>query len=124
MASKKMKRLGKAAALLAAGYAASKMGSDNTMAVTDTGDMGSEAANKAATDAANAYKPKGSLGPKYGFKKRSIMEDIKGLGKKMLEGPVANEGPVIPDSMMPMANKGMFVTVKTKIGKNKKTKIC
>jgi hypothetical protein len=31
MASKKMKRLGKAAALLAAGYAASKMGSDNTM---------------------------------------------------------------------------------------------
>jgi hypothetical protein len=61
---------------------------------------------------------------KYGFKKRSIMEDIKGLGKKMLEGPVANEGPVIPDSMMPMANKGMFVTVKTKIGKNKKTKIC
>ena len=42
----------------------------------------------------------------------------------MLEGPVANEGPVIPDSMMPMANKGMFVTVKTKIGKNKKTKIC
>ena len=92
MASKKMKRLGKAAALLAAGYAASK--------------------------------PTGSMGPKYGFKKRSIMEDIKGLGKKMLEGPVANEGPVIPDSMMPMANKGMFVTVKTKIGKNKKTKIC
>jgi hypothetical protein len=89
---------------------------------TDTGDMGSEAANKAATDAA-ASKPKGSIGPKYGFKKRSIMEDIKGLGKKMLEGPVANEGPVIPDSMMPMANKGMFVTVKTKIGKNKKTRI-
>jgi hypothetical protein len=35
MASKKMKRLGKAAALLAAGYAASKMGSDNTMVRTD-----------------------------------------------------------------------------------------
>ena len=104
MASKKMKRLGKAAALLAAGYAASKMGADNTMDGTE----GVFPASK----------------PKYGFKKRSIMEDIKGLGKKMLEGPVANEGPVIPDSMMPMANKGMFVTVKTKIGKNKKTKIC
>jgi hypothetical protein len=110
MASKKMKRLGKAAALLAAGYAASKMGSDNTMDGTE--------------GVFPASKPTGSMGSKYGFKKRSIMEDIKGLGKKMLEGPVANEGPVIPDSMMPMANKGMFVTVKTKMGKNKKTKIC
>ena len=109
MASKKMKRLGKAAALLAAAYAASKMGK-GTMDGTE--------------GVFPASKPTGSMGPKYGFKKRSIMEDIKGLGKKMLEGPVANEGPVIPDSMMPMANKGMFVTVKTKIGKNKKTKIC
>jgi hypothetical protein len=109
MASKKMKRLGKAAALLAAGYAASKMGSDNTMDGTE-----------------GVFPTIGTMAKdrKYGFKKRSIMEDIKGLGKKMLEGPVANEGPVIPDSMMPMANKGMFVTVKTKIGRNKKTKIC
>jgi hypothetical protein len=42
MASKKMKRLGKAAALLAAGYAASKMGSDNTMDGTE----GFRSANK------------------------------------------------------------------------------
>jgi hypothetical protein len=109
MASKKMKRLGKAAALLGAAYAASKMGK-GTMDGTE--------------GVFPASKPKASMGPKYGFKKRSIMEDIKGVGKNMLEGPVANEGPVIPDSMMPMANKGMFVTVKTKMGKNKKTKIC
>jgi hypothetical protein len=110
MSRKKIKKLGKAAAVLGAAYAASKMGSDNTMDGTE--------------GVFPASKPKGSMGPKYGFKKRSIMEDITGVGKKMLEGPVANEGPIIPDSMMPMANKGMFVTVKTKMGKNKKTKIC
>lgn len=116
MASKKMKKLGKAAALLAAGYAASKMGSDNTMDGTEG----------VFPSTSSTFKTMGTMAKdrKYGFKKRSIMEDIKGLGKKMLEGPVANEGPVIPDSMMPMANKGMFVTVKTKMGKNKKTKIC
>jgi hypothetical protein len=35
MASKKMKKLGKVAALLGAAYAASKMGSDNTMDGTE-----------------------------------------------------------------------------------------
>ena len=110
MASKKMKRLGKAAALLGAAYAASKMGSDNTMDGTE-----------------GVFKASKSMNPKYGFNKRSIMEDIMGAGQKIKEsfqGPVDRSSPVIPDSMMPMANKGMFVTVKTKMGKNKKTKIC
>jgi hypothetical protein len=108
MASKKMKRLGKAAALLAAGYAASKMGK-GTMDGTE--------------GFFPASKPEGSMDGTEGVfpAKKSMMEKIK---EKMFQGPVANEGPVIPDSMMPMANKGMFVTVKTKIGKNKKTKIC
>ena len=113
MASKKMKKLGKAAALLGAAYAASKMGSDNSMDGTE--------------GVFPASKSEASMEPKYGFKKRSIVEDIKGVGKKIgkaFQGPADMSSPIIPDSMMPMANKGMFVTVKTKMGKNKKTKIC
>jgi hypothetical protein len=129
MASKKMKRLGKAAALLGAAYAASKIGG-NKSGITDTGDLGSENKNVSALisgDSANTSGAIKSASPNYGFNKRSIIEDIKGVGKKIgkaFQGPADMSSPIIPDSMMPMANKGMFVTVKTKIGKNKKTKIC
>jgi hypothetical protein len=111
MARKKIKKLGKAAALLGAAYAASKIGKgtmDGTEGVFPASKIVSDNTMDGTEGVFPASKPKG----------------FRGVIKKMLEGPVANEGPVIPDSMMPMANKGMFVTVKTKMGKNKKTKIC
>jgi hypothetical protein len=87
MASKKMKRLGKAAALLASRLMQpAKMGG-NKSGITDTADQGSEQKNVSALISAASANPTGAIksaAPKYGFKKRSIMEDIKGLGKKML----------------------------------------
>ena len=131
MASKKMKRLGKAAALIGAAYAASKLGG-NKSGITDTADMGSESKNIRNLIAGDSANTSGAIKsatatPTYSFNKRSIIEDIKGVGKKIgkaFQGPGDMRSPIIPDSMMPMANKGMFVTVKTKMGKNKKTKIC
>jgi hypothetical protein len=98
MASKKMKRLGKAAALLASRLMQpAKMGSDNKSGITDTADQGSENKNVSALISGASANTTGSIKSasptKYGFKKRSIMEDIKGLGKKIgkaFQGPVAN----------------------------------
>lgn len=114
MASKKMKKLGKAAALLGAAYAASKMGSSGTMDGTE-----------------------GVFESTPVSKKSSMMDTMSKIGKGVKDYVTKDYTITAPDknpnlptrdtmdiSFMGGAKTGTFVTAKTKMGKNKKTRIC
>jgi hypothetical protein len=110
MASKKMKKLGKVAALLGAAYAASKMGSDNTMDGTEGVFPSSESTKPSMLD--------------------KIKKGVKDYATKdyVIKSPDRNPNLPTKDtanfSFLGGAKTGTFVTVKTKMGKNKKTRIC
>jgi hypothetical protein len=110
MASKKMKKLGKVAALLGAAYAASKMGSDNTMDGTEGVFSSSKSTEPSMLD--------------------KIKKGVKDYATKdyVIKSPDRNPNLPTKDtanfSFLGGAKTGTFVTVKTKMGKNKKTRIC
>lgn len=117
MASKKMKKLGKAAALLGAAYAASKMGSSGSMDGMD----GTEGVFKSTPVS----------------KSSSMMDTMSKIGQGVKDYVTKDYTITSPDknpnlptrdtmdiSFMGGAKTGTFVTAKTKIGKNKKTRIC
>ena len=113
MASKKMKKLGKAAALLGAAYAASKMSGpmDGTEGVFEQVPVSKS--------------------------KSSMMDTMSKIGKGVKDYVTKDYTITAPDknpnlptkdtmdiSFMGGAKTGTFVTAKTKMGRNKKTRIC
>lgn len=115
MASKKMKKLGKAAALLGAAYAASKMGSSGSFDGTE-GVFEQTPVSKS---------------------KSSMMDTMSKIGKGVKDYVTKDYTITAPDknpnlptkdtmdiSFMGGAKTGAFVTAKTKMGRNKKTRIC
>jgi len=119
MASKKMKKLGKAAALLGAAYAASKMGSKMDPSESFDG-----------TEGVFEQTP-------VSKSKSSMMDTVSKIGKGVKDYVTKDYTITAPDknpnlptkdtmdiSFMGGAKTGTFVTVKTKMGRNKKTRIC
>jgi hypothetical protein len=115
MASKKMKKLGKVAALLGAAYATSKMGKGNEDGITNY-DFDTE-------DGITNYDKQPSMLDK-------IKKGVKDYATKdyVIKSPDRNPNLPTKDtanfSFLGGAKTGAFVTAKTKMGKNKKTRIC
>ena len=112
MASKKMKKLGKAAALLGAAYAASKMGSSGSMDGTE-----------GVFEQTPVSKSKPSM-------LDNIKKGVQDYVTKDYTITAPDKNPNLPTkdtmdiSFMGGAKTGTFVTAKTKMGRNKKTRIC
>lgn len=115
MASKKIKKLGKVAALLGAAYAASKMGSDNTMDGTEMD------GTEGVFSSSKSTKPSMLDKIKKGVKDYATKDYV-------IKSPDRNPNMATKDtanfSFLGGAKTGTFVTAKTKMGKNKKTRIC
>ena len=115
MASKKMKKLGKAAALLGAAYAASKMGKGNEDGITNY--------NFDTPDGITNYDKEPSM---LGKIKKGVQDYV--TKDYTITAPDKNPNLPTKDTMnfsfMGGAKTGTFVTAKTKMGRNKKTKIC
>jgi len=109
---KALKKVGKAAAIAGAAYAASKMGKGKADGITNY-------------EFDSTYDEAGMGGPKKSFIKR--MGERMGIGKNP-NAATYQPAPGQVDSILNMgvggAKKGTFVTVKTKMGRNKKTRIC
>jgi len=120
MASKKMKKLGKAAALLGAAYAASKMGKGNEDGITNY--------NYDTQDGITNYDKEPSIKKPSMFGK--IKQGVQDYVTKDYTITAPDKNPNLPTkdtmdiSFMGGAKTGTFVTVKTKMGRNKKTRIC
>ena len=112
---KALKKIGKAAAVAGAAYAASKM-----MSPRDS-EVGAKLSKK-VSPLGSTYDMAGAGGPA----KKSFLERM-GIGKNP-SSATYEPAPGQVDSILDMgvggAKKGTFVTVKTKMGRNKKTKIC
>ena len=110
---KALKKIGKAAAVAGAAYAASKMGKGKADGITNY-------------EFDSTYDMAGAGGPK----KASIMDTVRKMNPFGRNPNAATYQPASGqiDNILNMgvggAKKGTFVTVKTKIGRNKKTKIC
>jgi len=110
MASKKMKKLGKAAALLGAAYAASKM-------------SGPMDGTEGVFEQTPVSKSKPSMLDK-------IKKGVQDYVTKDYTITAPDKNPNLPRmdssdiSFMGGASTGTFVTAKTKMGRNKKTRIC
>ena len=130
---KALKKVGKAAAIAGAAYAASKMGK------TRDSEVGAKLAKK-VSPIGSTYDMAGAGGvPKkgmFGRIKDFMSEEVFTTNPKTKAFPpmpssyqstyTPGEGQVddILSRGMSGAKKGMYVTVKTKMGRNKKTRIC
>jgi len=110
---KALKKVGKAAAIAGAAYAASKMGKGKADGITNY-------------EFDSTYDKAGMGGPK----KSSIMDTVRKMNPfgKNPNAATYQPAPGQVDRILDMgvggAKKGTFVTVKTKMGRNKKTRIC
>jgi len=122
MASKKMKKLGKAAALLGAAYAASKMGKGNEDGITNY--------NYDTPDGITNYDKEPSMMDTVSNTVSKIGKGVKDYVTKDYTITAPDKNPNLPTkdtmdiSFMGGAKTGTFVTAKTKMGRNKKTRIC